>query len=520
MTLRLRLVLGLAAVAALLAAPLWVAFDALGSAAETAHALRTQDVDASLLVGRVRDVTQQLRRHEIAVGTAAPGDTGVLVDLRNDIADLRRFTDSVRRYHLQAFADQMALTASTLEVEGPAELRAVAQRKTDAADSISTHRIDPALTALDRALDAASRSIGSSAERHAMQADVASSDANLKAIWLLVAAVAGALAVSIWVTRTVSGAVSALERGFAAVAAGDFEHTLGVTASERDEFGRLAGSFGQMAAKLAELDKLKATFVSVASHELKTPINVMLGYLTLLTDGIYGPTPEAQRSVLQTIERQARTLARLVQHLLDVSRFEAGVARLELRPVALRGILVEAEQSHAVLAQQRGVSFRAEFAEELPDVVTWDADRVREVLDNLLSNAVKFTPAGGTVELDATPDRRRHPPSVQLTVRDTGVGIPAEQLGRVFDKFYQADNQGGASAKGSGLGLAISKEIVEAHGGSITVDSTPGVRTEFVVTLPITAHDGATLVTSSANADDGASDAEPTARAEFAETAP
>ena len=200
--------------------------------------------------------------------------------------------------------------------------------------------------------------------------------------------------------------------------------------------------------------------------------------------------------MLATIERQAKTLARLAQHLLDVSRFEAGVARLELRPVALRGILLEAEQSHALLARQRDVSFRTEFAPGLPDVVTWDADRVREVLDNLLTNAVKFTPAGGTVELGAAPDRRRHPPSLRLTIRDTGVGIPPEQLSRVFDKFYQANNQGGASAKGTGLGLAISKEIVEAHGGFITVASTPGVSTEFAVTLPLTApHDTATLVT-------------------------
>ncbi|HEY0779574.1 MAG TPA: ATP-binding protein, partial [Gemmatirosa sp.] len=113
----------------------------------------------------------------------------------------------------------------------------------------------------------------------------------------------------------------------------------------------------------------------------------------------------------------------------------------------------------------------------------------------------------GTVELDVAPDRRRHPPSVRITVRDTGVGIPPEQLGRVFDKFYQASNQDGASSKGTGLGLAISKEIVEAHGGFISVESTPGVRTEFIVTLPVTAHDATTLVTG----DDRSAEHEPDA---------
>ena len=494
MTLRLRLVLGLAAVAVLLAAPLFVALTALGRAEQAASTLRTQDVAASLMLGRVREATQNLRRADLAVSGGTPGDAENLSYLKRSAAALQALADSVGSFQLASFAGQMRRTAAIVDTDGVVEWTAIARHDTQAADSISSQRIAPALDAVDRGLVDASRTIGARSELHASEAVEADANAREQAVILLVAATAGALAVSVWLTRSVSGAVRALERGFAAVAAGEFDHVLGVRASERDEFGRLAGSFEQMAARLAELDKLKAAFVSVASHELKTPINVILGYLTLLNDQLYGPVPEAQRGVLATIERQTRTLSRLVQHLLDVSRFEAGVARLELRPVALRTILHEAEQSHAVLAQQRGVTLRTEFGDELPDVVTWDADRVCEVLDNLLSNAVKFTPAGGTVELDVAPDRRQQPPSIRLTIRDTGIGIPAEQLPRVFDKFYQADNQGGAAAKGTGLGLAIAKEIVEAHGGVITVDSTPGVRTEFVVTLPVTAHDSATLV--------------------------
>ena len=520
MTLRLRLVLGLAAVAILLAAPLGLALEALGRAQDAAWTLRTKEVAASLLLGRVREAVQHVRGAELSV-SGVLGDTTAGPYLAVTTAELRALVDSVPRYNLPELAAQGARTVAVLETDGPLEAAAAARKDADTVDRISSQRVGPAVDSLEHALVVASREIGARSEDHATEAAVAASNARGQAMWLLIAAAAGALAVSIWLTRSVSGAVRALERGFAAVAAGDFSHTLAVRPSERDEFGRLAGSFEQMAAKLAELDKLKAAFVSVASHELKTPINVMLGYLTLLTDELYGPVPEAQRGVLATIERQAKTLARLVQHLLDVSRFEAGVARLELRPVALRGILLEAEQSHAVLAAQRGVTFRTDFADELPGVVTWDADRVREVLDNLLTNAVKFTPTGGTVELEAVPDRRRHPPSLRLTVRDTGVGIPAEQLTRVCDKFYQADNQGGASAKGTGLGLAISKEIVEAHGGFITVDSTPGVQTEFVVTLPLTAHDGATLVATgerTAAADDGAGAGAPSTA--FAESAP
>lgn len=508
MTLRRRLVLGLAAVAVLLTAPLGLALHALGRAEQAASTLRTQEVAASLLLSRVREVVQELRRADLAV-VAVPDDPAGAQYLATRTAALRTLADSVRPFDLPSFASQIARTATVLEADGPTEADAAARHDADLAERISTQRVGPAIDAVDRALADASGAINARSQLHVAEAAEAAANARRQAVLLLLAAAAGALAVAVWLTRSVSGPVRELERGLAAIAGGDFTHTLGVRASDADEFGRLAGSFAQMAAQLTELDKLKAAFVSVASHELKTPINVMLGYVALLADGIYGPVPEAQRGVLATIERQARTLARLVQHLLDVSRFEAGVARLELRPVALRGVLLEAEQSHAVLARQRGVALEVELGPGLPDVVTWDADRVREVLDNLLTNAVKFTPEGGTVALRAAPDRRRHPPAVVLTVRDTGVGIPAEQLPRVFDKFYQADNQDGASAKGTGLGLAITKEIVEAHGGSIAVDSRPGEFTEFVVTLPVTAHDGTALVAAGehATADDAAADA-------------
>ncbi len=495
MTLRLRLVLGLAAVVLLLATPLGLALHALRGAESAASNLRTQDVAASLLLGRVRATTQALRDNDLSATAGWPGDPRTLSEIDANAATLHMLADSTRAYGLNAFAAQIATTAAIVAANGPAEWTAYANKQPLLADSISTHRVIPALVDVDRALAEATREIDARAERHTSEVETAAGLARQQAFSLFVAALAGALAVTVWLTRTVSGSVRTIERGLAAVAAGRFDHTLGVRASDRDEFGRLAGSFEQMAAKLAELDKLKSAFVSVASHELKTPINVILGYLTLLNDGIYGPVAESQCDVLSTIERQTRTLSRLVQHLLDVSRFEAGVARLELRPVALRPILHETEQSHAVLAHQRNIAFHARVAPELPDVVTWDADRVREVLDNLLSNAVKFTPPGGSVELEVSCDRRQHPPSVRLTVCDSGVGIPAEQLPRVFEKFYQANNQGGAAAKGTGLGLAISKEIVEAHGGFIEVSSTPGVCTEFVVTLPVTAHDVTALVT-------------------------
>jgi signal transduction histidine kinase len=224
---------------------------------------------------------------------------------------------------------------------------------------------------------------------------------------------------------------------------------------------------------------LKAEFVSVASHELKTPVNVLLGYLQLLQDGAYGALSDRQREICQTLEAQCVSIGRLVKQLLDVSRFEAGGGKLELRPLPLGDLLKDLETSFRVLALQRSVEFAVLHDRDLPTQVTWDRDRISEVLGNLLSNAFKFTPSGGRVRLQvqATDD------AVQMAVQDTGSGIPPEQLPRIFDKFYRADNQP-AAADGTGLGLAIAKTIVEAHWGTITVDSMPGEGATFTITLP------------------------------------
>jgi signal transduction histidine kinase len=247
-----------------------------------------------------------------------------------------------------------------------------------------------------------------------------------------------------------------------------------------EELVELTESFRQMTRQLAELDKLKAEFVSVASHELKTPINVMIGYLQLLEDGIYGPLTQQQLDVHKTVAVQANTLLRLVKQLLDVSRFDAGGGRLEPRAIRLDDLMGELERAFHVLAVQRDIEFSVQRRAGLPDEVFWDLDRMNEVLGNLLSNAFKFTPHGGVVELTLQPAGA----GVAMIVHDTGAGIPPEQLPRIFDKFYQADNQGAARAAGTGLGLAIAKRIVDAHSGTISCVSTVGVGTTITIEMP------------------------------------
>ena len=235
-----------------------------------------------------------------------------------------------------------------------------------------------------------------------------------------------------------------------------------------------------MARQLAELERLRAEFVSVASHELKTPINVIIGYLELLKEGIYGEVPAQQKEVLETINKQANGLTRLVKRLLDVSRFEASGGKLDVRQVDLHRFFNTLESSFSVLASQRDIAFNIDHREPLPTTVHWDEDRINEVLGNLLSNAFKFTERHGRVTLTVAQEDDQ----IVITVADTGAGIPPDQLPHIFDKFFQADNQAAAATKGTGLGLAIAKEIVEAHGGQVKVDSTVGEGTTFVVTLP------------------------------------
>jgi signal transduction histidine kinase len=486
MTLRSRLALGFSLIALLLGVPLALSLKALGASARTVEQLRTNELAASMLVGQVRSTARELRDADKAV-LFVPDSGASERWMRENAERLTALADSVRPFGLEELASRLRHSGHTILTFGPIEGAAAEGSNAALADRVSAQHILPAIDAVERATAEAEHILAVSAQQRVAATSAASREALQLSATLLAAALAGALVVAVWITRSIARPVLDLEAGMSAVADGHFAHELRIAPSRHDEFGRLARSFSTMAHQLAELDKLKAEFVSVASHELKTPINVILGYLTLLEDQLYGPVTPKQLEVLATVENQAQTLSRLVQHLLDVSRFQAGAARLEPRPMSLHGFLTELEQTFDVLATQGRVGFGVSAARDLPEVVTWDRDRMNEVLANLLSNAFKFTEAGGQVELvvEPTPDRA----CVRLCVRDTGAGIPAEQLQRIFDKFFQADNQSASAQKGSGLGLAIAREIVEAHGGAISVASTHGAGTAFSIVLPIVAGD-------------------------------
>lgn len=228
-----------------------------------------------------------------------------------------------------------------------------------------------------------------------------------------------------------------------------------------------------------EADRLKSEFIAAVSHELRTPLAVILGLAELLREEV---GEEHQESV-ELIQEAAFRLKTMVDNLLDTSRLEAGRFEVNRRPVQLRPLLLDLARSFQGVARLSGVAFRVEV-EELP-LLELDPDRILQVVGNLLSNAFKFTPRGGEVVLRAWPGEE----GVVLEVRDTGPGIPREDLPKLFQRYARARNAKTRGVAGTGLGLFISRHIVEAHGGRIEVESEEGRGSAFRVILPLYAPD-------------------------------
>lgn len=478
MTLRSRIAVGLITIAVILVIPLLIAVRSLDRLHQETRALQRGEFAGSLLLGALREGLFDLRQMETRL--LFLHDSAAKNAIAAQINQVRTLTDSLERYQLSDAASDVRRSVGQIAKWGPAEYQAALSGRTDVADTISARYLVPALDSADAGVRSAENDLRTRTLDRIDKSANRTKQAGRVAIIAMLLALGVATGVALWLIRSITRPVLALQAGMQAVADGQLDHKLNYDSTKQHEFGRLARSFDDMARQLRELDKLKAEFVSVASHELKTPINVVIGYLQLLEEGIYGPLTPKQTDIHKTLVKQMAQLQRLTQQLLDVSRFEAGGGRVEPRSVNLPKMLDELGRAFDVLALQRGIEFTVEHGPELPHEVTWDKDRINEVLGNLLSNAFKFTKQSGKVTLTV----ENAGDMIVITVRDTGAGIPSEQLPRVFEKFYQADNQGAASAVGTGLGLAIAKGIVEAHSGRIRCESESGVGTTFIIELP------------------------------------
>jgi len=245
-----------------------------------------------------------------------------------------------------------------------------------------------------------------------------------------------------------------------------------------EEIQLRADGLGAALVRLEELDRLKSQFIQNVSHELRTPLALIRGYAEMLDAGELGELRPEQQKPVSVIARRARMLSDLVEDITLI--LEAESSPPQPAPVALDELARAAVEDFQGAVRQAGLRLHAEIAPHLPPV-SGSLAYLRRVLDNLIDNAVKFTPAGGTITMRL----RQEGEQVALEVSDTGIGIPADQLERIFERFYQVDGGTQRQYGGVGLGLALVKEIVEAYGGRVTVESRVGEGSTFTVLLPI-----------------------------------
>lgn len=239
-----------------------------------------------------------------------------------------------------------------------------------------------------------------------------------------------------------------------------------------------AEGLAEQNAQLRELDRMKDQLVSSVSHELRTPLTSMGGYTELLLSGEVGELNDEQRSFAEVIDRNCRRLNRLIDDILFVSRVDAGRLSLERGWVDVAEVAAASLETARVRAERGGLTTELVVGDDVPAV--WaDATRLAQLFDNLVSNAVKFTPPGGNLRIAVAAGGE----AVQIEVADTGIGIPASEVGQLFERFFRSSAVGAVA--GTGLGLSIVKSIVEVHDGTITATSVEGVGTTFRIELPV-----------------------------------
>jgi signal transduction histidine kinase len=220
-------------------------------------------------------------------------------------------------------------------------------------------------------------------------------------------------------------------------------------------------------------------FLADVSHELRTPLAALRTFNELLREKA-GDDVAARTEFLEASAQQIERLDWLAQNLLELSKLDSGLIRLDLRPDDLRATIESAVEQAQVSARRRGLNLTTELPEE-PLVTRHDPQRLGQVLTNLIGNALKFTPRGGSVQVVLSPRNR----GARIQVIDTGVGIDAVELPKIFDRFYRGSRANEARGSGSGLGLAIVRSVVEMHGGRVMVESRVGAGSTFTVILPI-----------------------------------
>lgn len=289
-----------------------------------------------------------------------------------------------------------------------------------------------------------------------------------------------AVAASLLISRQVVAPVRRMMLASQRIAEGHYEERVQVTGDldqgDQDELGQLALSFNRMASRLEQVEGMRRQLVGDVTHELRTPLTTIKGSMEGLMDGIL----PANEETYQQIYLEADRLQRLVDDLQELSRVEAKAYELRLKTASVINLIGTAVARLKRQYEEKGVLIEQEIPENIPPVQV-DEDRIIQVLINLLGNALQYTPSGGKVSIAVLDNDHK----VQISIRDTGIGIASEHLPHLFTRFYRADKSRSRAGGGSGIGLTIAKHLVEAHGGRIWVTS-PGINkgSSFVFTLP------------------------------------
>jgi signal transduction histidine kinase len=294
---------------------------------------------------------------------------------------------------------------------------------------------------------------------------------------IAVACLLAIIIMSLLITRSITRPIGLLKNRTREIAQGNFGRRVEVYSPP--EISELAFAIESMCEKLHELDRMKADFFASMSHELRTPLTSIKEGTGLLLEGVGGETSDKQRKLLGILAEESNRLISLVNLLLDLSKMEAGMMAYEFETGSIDPLIKRAVAEITPLVEAKQIRLESVLETSLP-AVKIDPERILQVLRNLLGNAVKFTPKGGQVSVEAKPLDGK----VEVSVKDSGPGISADNLASIFDKFNQGSRQGPYARQGTGLGLAIAKSIITSHGGTIWAESQAGQGSTFIFVLP------------------------------------
>jgi two-component system sensor histidine kinase GlrK len=301
--------------------------------------------------------------------------------------------------------------------------------------------------------------------------------------WLAIGGIGTAVVLTYIHARGVSKPVKKLTQELLHVGKGEFRRSLDIRGPR--EVKDLARAFNWMAARLAELDQMKADFMAHVSHELRTPLTGVQEGTALLLENTPDPITPSQREILEVVHSHSARLSHWIAAILDLSKMEAGMMEYLRIPCDFATLIDKSTQTIQLVAQKKAIILETSHSTSLPPLVV-DEGRLQQVLNNLLSNAVKFTPEGGTIRVSTALLHSKNGQAwLECRVADTGIGIPPDEAERIFVRFYQSPYHRQHGKQGTGLGLAIARYIVEAHGGKIWAESRMGEGATFIFTLPV-----------------------------------